>query len=386
MKSRRHTPRQHPTARPREAGMALALALFTVATLLVAAATAFLVGSADVRATRNYRGASQVHFVAEAGVAHAMQVINGPGVVNFQNEVVNQWPTVFGTGVRNFAPTPGYTYWVQAFANATNPMDLGVLRATADGPEGFHNVVVAQIERTDIPNTAPGAVYLSQDAETDVFFQGSSFEINGNDVNLDGTPGPGAAVPGISTRNNGNTQEAIQSLNQQQAQDVTGLGYLAGPPTVPSVMTSGWAPSVNQVDQIAASLLALGGVVLNNGGNITGNASFGTCNSTTTAPQITHFTASTTIVANGNAEGCGIMIVDGDLTINGDLNFKGLVIVRGATHVGDSSVSGNATVYGSLWTTDVELNVGGHAVVQYSTQGLALANQVTNNTPLPSPI
>src|SRR3989442_9263373 len=50
------------------------------------------------------------------------------------------------------------------------------------------------------------------------------------------------------------------------------------------------------------------------------------------------------------------------------------------------SVIGNATIYGSLWTQDIDLNVGGSAVVNYSTQALALANQVGGTHPLPSPL
>jgi len=387
MKSRRHIARQRRTRRPREKGMAFVLALFTVGTLLVAASTALLVGSADIRATRNYRQAAQAHFVAEAGVAHAMQVVNGPGVVNFQNDVVNNWGTVFGAGTKNFGPVAGYTYHVDALGSVANPAGAGTLRSTSDGPEGVHNVVIASIVRSNIPNTAPGAVYLAQNAQTNANFTGNAFQIDGNDRNLNGTVGPNPAVPGISTRNNSNTQEAIQSLSGIQLDNVTGLGYLAGPPITPSVMTSGWAPSVAQLNQICTDLLALPGVVNNAGGNINGNATFGTCNSTTTAPQITHFTANTTIKANGNSTGCGIMIVDGDLTVQGNLTFKGLVLVRGKTNVqGDTTVTGNATIYGSLWTNDVNLDVGGSAIVQYSSQGLALANQVTNNTPLPSPI
>lgn len=387
MKSRRHIARQRRTGRAREKGMAFVLALFTLGTLLVAATTALLVGSADIRATRNYRQAAQAHFVAEAGIAHVMQVVNGAGVVNFKNDVVDNWGTVFGAGTKNFGPVAGYSYHVDAFQNAANPAGAGTLRATSDGPEGVHNVVVASIVRSNIPNTAPGAVYLAQNAQTDAHFTGNAFQIDGNDKNVDGTPGPNPAVPGISTRNNGNTQEAIQSLGAIQLDNVTGLGYLAGPPIVPSIMTSGWAPSVAQLNQIATDLLALPGVVTNAGGNINGNATFGVCNSGTTAPQITHFTSGTTIKANGNSSGCGIMIVDGDLTVQGTLTFKGLVIVRGKTNVqGDTTVTGNATIYGSLWTNDVDLDVGGSAIVQYSSQGLALANQVTNNTPLPSPI
>jgi hypothetical protein len=380
MKSRRHIARQRRTGRAREKGMAFVLALFTVGTLLVAASTALLVGSADIRATRNYRQAAQAHFVAEAGIAHAMQVINGPGVINFQNDVVNNWGTVFGAGTKTFGPVASYTYNVQAFGSVANPAGAGTLRATSNGPEGVHNVVVASIVRSNIPNTAPGAVYLAQNAQTDATFNGNNFQINGNDRNLDGTPGPNPPVPGLSTRNNGNTQEALQSLSGVQLDNITGLGYIAGPPIVPSVMTSGWAPSVAQLNQICTDLLALPGVVSNGGGNITGNQQFGT----ESTPVITHFTANTTIKATGNSTGAGIMIVDGDLTLEGSLDFAGLIIVRGQTNV--TTVTGNATIYGSIWTNDVHLDVAGSSIVQYSSQGLALANQVSQNTPLPSPI
>jgi hypothetical protein len=110
---------------------------------------------------------------------------------------------------------------------------------------------------------------------------------------------------------------------------------------------------------------------------------------TTAAPQITYLSASTTIKGNGNASGAGILIVEGDLTIQGSFDFKGLVLVRGKTQVTssyDTEITGNATVYGSIWTNDVNLNVGGSAIVYYSTQALALANQVAGGSALPSPL
>jgi hypothetical protein len=380
--TRRHSARRQRRARPREAGIAFVIALFAVATLLVAASTAFLVGSADVRATRNYRGAAQVHIVAESAIQHALQVVNGPGIVSFQNEVVNQWPTKFGVGPKPFGPIAGYTYTVQALASPANPSDLGTFVATANGPEGVRNVVVAQILRTNIPNTSPGAVYLAQDAQTDATFKGTAFMINGNDRNFDGTPGPNAPIPGISTRNDANTQEAISSLGSGQATDVQGLGYLPGPPTVPSVMTSGWAPSVDDVNSIASSILTdpQYALVTDASGQINGGDVFGTVS----APQVTHFTGNTTMKAGGNASGAGIMIVDGDLTITGNFSFKGLLIVRGSTNITDTT--GNASVYGSLWTNEVNLQVGGSALIQYSSQGLTLAGLVGPNTPLPAPI
>src|SRR5712692_11345922 len=119
------------------------------------------------------------------------------------------------------------------------------------------------------------------------------------------------------------------------------------------------------MDQIINDLLARAGVVNYGSNNINGNNTFGTASS----PQITHFTASggVTIKGNGNASGAGIMIVEGDLTIQGSLEFKGLILVRGRTNVvqdpSETDITGNVTVLGSLWTQDVNLVVGGSAIV-----------------------
>ena len=58
--------------------------------------------------------------------------------------------------------------------------------------------------------------------------------------------------------------------------------------------------------------------------------------------------------------------------------------MRGTTHV--TEVTGSATVWGSLWTTDFNLTVGGHADVQYSSQALAIANQAGGGGALPAPV
>jgi hypothetical protein len=370
-----------PRKRHSEKGMALAIALFTMATLLLAATSAMLIGSADIRATRNYRGSSQVHFVAESGVSHALQTVNAPGVLNFKTDVVDQWGALFGAGARGFGPLAGFTYTVTAVADAVDPANRGRFLVTANGPEGVTNTVVALIRRSNIPSNSPGALYLSQDNATNANFNGNAFMIDGTDHNYTGGAGPQPPVPGMSTRNATNTAEVLSSLSAQQLDNVQGLGYLAGPPIVPSVMTSGWAPSVAQVNQIAADLLARPHVTFP-GGKINGNATFGTV----AAPQITYFSANTT-VGNGNSSGAGIMIVEGDLTIQGTLDFKGLILVRGKTQVvGTTDVTGNATVYGSLWTNDVDLQVAGSSIVYYSSQALALANQVAGGGALPAPV
>ena len=372
-------------SRPREQGFALAVALFAMGTLLLLVASALLIGTANVEATRNFRGAVQVHFVAESAISEALQVANGPGVVSFQNDVVGQWATAFGSGGHAFAPIAGFTYSVAPAASAGSPANAGRFVATALGPRGERNVVVASVSRSNVPLVSPGAVYLATNAATNAIFNGNAFIVDGNDHDYNGGAGPAAPVPGIATRSDTNTQDTLKSL-KQQPDNVQGLGYSNGPPVIPSVATFPAAPSIAQMNQFIADLLGRPGVVTDGDSTINGTATFGT----TAAPQITHFTASggVTIKGNGNASGAGIMIVEGDLTIQGTLGFKGLILVRGRTNVlqdpSETDLSGNMTLYGSLWTQDVNLVVGGSAIVDYSSNALQLANQVGGGGTLPA--
>ncbi len=370
--------------------MALAISLFAIALLSLVLGASLLIGSSDARATRNYRRTTQIHFVAESGILHAIQAANqgaGIGIVNFQSDVVNNWGTVWTPSAKTFAALSGFTYSVQALQNAADPANSGFFKATASGPEGSTNIVVASVSRSVIPSTAPGALHLANSAATDCTFQGNAFSISGNDMNYTGGAGPGPSVPGISTLNNTNTQEAINSLNGNQGADVTGLGYSSNP-LIPSVKTSPGAPSAAQIDAMVADLLARPGVVTEPSGTVNNSSSMAgwQCKNTDPAPSpvITHFTGDATFKGNGNISGQGILIVDGNLTLQGKLDFKGLIIVRGKTQISTTDVTGNASLWGSLWTTDIDMVVGGSAFIQYSQQALALANQVSGGRALPS--
>ena len=79
--------------------------------------------------------------------------------------------------------------------------------------------------------------------------------------------------------------------------------------------------------------------------------------------------------------------MEGDLTIQGSLSFSGLIIVRGRTRViGTTTETGNATLYGALWTNDLNLTIGGSAVMNYSSAALAFANQASGGMTLPTPV
>src|SRR5690606_15493031 len=134
----------------------------------------------------------------------------------------------------------------------------------------------------------------------------------------------GPVKPGISTRNPTANQSVVNSLNNNQKDNVQGLGFSLNPLT-PSVLPTG-GPSVSDLDNIIANILSLPGVVTTSQKSINGTATFGSVN----APQITKMT-NKDVTLTGNASGAGILIVDGSIKINGTLDFVGWIIVRGAT-------------------------------------------------------
>src|SRR5437764_11982873 len=92
-------PSMRPARRPRrrsEAGIAMAIALFTLMVFIVLAATSSLIASSDVRATRDARGGSQAHFVAEAASAAALKRRSARGVVNCQNDAAGPRAGLWG--------------------------------------------------------------------------------------------------------------------------------------------------------------------------------------------------------------------------------------------------------------------------------------------------
>ena len=368
-----------------ERGIALAICLFVLAALSGMTVAALSMSRSDIVTARNYRSASQGLATAEAGLAHAIQIINQVGVISLHADVVNVW----AGGAAPFAANPNpmqqkasYAYAVTIAADPYHPADVNraLMTARGTGSDNSLRSVKAFVIKSDIPNAPPGAIYLATDNNTNATFNGNNFGINGNDVNYtNGLAGTAPAVPGLTTRTETNAQEARNSLNNQQKSNVQGLGYIPGSPATPSVSAVN-GPSGAQINQLITDLLARPHVTLGDS-HINGNNAYGT----EAAPQITYLNNSGGVTfGNGTVTGYGILIVENSLTLNGNLDFKGLVIVRGTTNV--TEVTGSATVWGSIWTTDFNLTVGGHADIQYSSQALAVANQAGGPGALPAPV
>jgi len=380
-----------------ERGLAVVTCIiFVLAFLVGVTAAVHRMGQADVNMARNYRSANQGLYAAEAGIKHAVAMINEAGVIDLKSDVIDKWPNAqapFAASPNPMARQTSFAYQVTILEDDLYPPDpmlprernRALLTADGTGADDTLRTVFARIVRSGVPNAPPGAIYLATDSPTDARFNGNAFLVDGNDK-YDGVQGPKLPVPGITTRNEANAEETRDSLNDVQKSNVQGLGYIAGPPPTPSV-EPGAGPTAAQISQMIDDLLALPGVdtasCSANDGKINGSVVFGTV----PAPQITYCNNhdGTTIRGNGNATGVGILIVERALVINGTLDFKGLILVRGTTEV--TEVTGHAYVQGSLWTTDFNLTVGGSAVVQYSSQALALANQSGGGTgALPAPV
>jgi hypothetical protein len=361
------------------------LILFAMLALGVAGLSA---AASGLTLSNNYRTAIQATQAAESGVVHAVRAINkAGGVVDFRTDVASSsawsglWPS--NTSPVAMQGYPGISYTVTPVAAAQGNMTAPTattmwITSPGQAPGESQRTINARLGVTG-PYTC-GAIDLPTTSQITANFNGANFSVDGNDYALGGTTPIQGSTPtlGISTRTQADANTVVSALAGNQQTNVTGTQV---PNQIPSVAPC-TGPSASRVSNvIVPNILAQPSppVVTLQAGKINGGAQFGTVN----APQITYFNGDTTLKANGDSSGSGILIVNGSLTIQGNLNFTGLIIVVGSTQIGSATqtdVTGNATVYGAIWTTDLSLRVGGSAAVRYSDQALSLANSIPGIT------
>lgn len=348
-------------------GITLVFTLLVLFTLLSLTVASLLATTSDVKISSNYQTGVQALLAAESGILHAQQRIDELGVVSFQNDIVANWGSVFGSGAVTVQGYPLLSYTVTAAndpAHPTNTSDYMLLQASGQAPNESQRSVAAALQVTSA--FSPGAIYLPGDG-VNPNFNGNQFLVDGFDTNLDGTLNPNGNVPGIATLAQAAADAVTGALSAQQADNVIGQGG------VPSVKTANGFTSDQLLTEIVPAILGTPGVVTDP--TLNGSDLFGTA----LAPQITHFTGDVNIT--GNLSGTGVLIVDGGLTISGSSTFTGLIIVQGTTEI--TTLLGNTTILGALWTTDLQLTVGGSASMTYSSQALALVNGLFSTNVLP---
>jgi hypothetical protein len=346
------------------------LILFAVLALGVAGLSG---ATSGLTLANNYRTGIQAEQAAESGLVHAVNAINAKGVLDFTTDIAPQssWNTTFASSAVSM---PGYSSVSYTVSPAASPAATSTkmwITSVGQAPGESTRTISARLGFTK-PFTC-GAIDLPTTGVTSNF-TGNAFTVDGRDYAMGGTTPVAGSTPtlGISTRVQTDANGVVSELNNTQQDNVQGMPV---PDLVPSVGPCN-GPDVNRVQELVTTMRSQPSppVVNRAAGMVNGNQTFGTV----AAPQITYFNGDTTLKANGNSSGAGIMIVDGGLTLQGSLEFTGLIIVLGTTDI--TTVTGNATLYGALWTTDLSLSVGGSAAVRYSTEALTLASTIPGVT------
>ena len=354
-------------------GFSLLSTLLLLLLLATIGSASILYSVLDLKSTTHYKTGNQAFFAAESGILHALSSINHIGVMDFQQDIASRWDTVYGPSSKAIPNYPAITYTVSVAADAADPVNAGTITARGYAPLQAQRAIRVKVSKAG-NGQGIGAIHLAAD-QVGTNFVGNSFMVDGNDHDQFGNLVPGGiAHPGISTRNQDVTNGVVNSLNNQQLDNVQGLGFSTNPLT-PSVETTG-GPSTTDLNRMMNDILGKSGVVTDGTHNFNNGTT--TTFGTLAAPQVTHLT-NTDVTVNGNITGAGILIADGSVDITGSIDFVGWIIVHGDTIIhtqtadDGTTVLGNAIIKGSLWTEDFDVKVGGSAIVDYCDWCMTLA-------------
>lgn len=229
---------------------------------------------------------------------------------------------------------------------------------------GVQHTTVVEAAADRVPlYPGPGAMYLSSGTVAGLKKNAinGNIEINGNDHDINGNLTGGGAVPGI----------AVDGATQQQS-----VLDMITKNTIDQVLGSGGTPSVevinNEIDWADyAQLLADNpDILIDTQDKIKTTNEWGSV----TEPKVTFVNGDIHINNSEAASGCGILVVNGSLTINGDFDYKGLVIAFKNTTI-DIKLNGNGSILGSLVVAGNQINVevaNGNFKALYSSDALNL--------------
>ena len=373
-----------------EQGMVLLTSLMLMVILFILGTTAYLISSNDLKIGGNYKTSKQAFYVAEAGIEHAIGVLkkkkdytpildgtdtatSGPGIL-----------TKIGSGPKSFADG---TYEVLVFDNDDGDSDLTVdadqkVYITSTGTkDGATATIQVLFMANYLPISVDGA--LSVFGEGPGVTVGGSAEIDGRDHDVPGdvesdddfacsgsncagelNGDPGTA--GIYAANEGEPLNPGIYDTEAPQQDVFGT---------PEVNLDG----ADRLDAwLAFATTATPDTVFKGDQMFTGKTTYGT----RTDPQITVVEGSLEVKAGGTVDGCGILIVNGNLNVVGTLHWEGIILVTSGAELSVDAL-GTAYLLGAVVAagagTVSEVNLTGNASIGYSSEAIDLATQAMGN-------
>jgi len=209
----------------------------------------------------------------------------------------------------------------------------------------------------------PGAMFLSSGIIAGLKKAAitGSIEINGNDHDLSGNLTGEGSLPGIAVIGESQRESVLDLIHKNAIEQVLGSG---GTPSVVVVNnTIDWAEYAQLLADSPDILIDIQDKVKT--ANVWGTLS---------QPKVTFINGDIHINDSQAASGCGILVVNGSLTINGNFDYKGLVIAFKNTTI-DIKLNGNGSILGSLVVAGQQINIevaNGKFKSLYSTEALNL--------------
>jgi hypothetical protein len=247
------------------------------------------------------------------------------------------------------------------------PEEEVMVTSIASFGETQHTTIVTAAADKVPFHPGPAAMYLSAGTIAGLKKNAvnGNIEINGNDHNINGVQIEGEAVPGVAVDGEEQRQSFIALITKN---------------TIDQVLGAGPAPSVavvnNQIDwaEYAQMLADNPDILIDIQDKIKSTNVWGTLSD----PKVTFVNGDIHINNSQAASGCGILVVNGSLTINGNFNFIGIVIAFKNTTI-DLKLNGNASILGSLVVAGNQINVevaNGNFKALYSTEALHLVQSL----------
>lgn len=406
----------------RGAALPIALIILTLLTSLTLALTSL--SAFEPMMSGNLADTTQARYAAEAGIEWAFNTLGGAndwdpllagatvnGVTMVANQPLPSLPASRGT----------FTVLLRNDTLATDPQitgttpkddkvdvdDNNTVIITAFGQKGDAVKALQVTVRRPIPPPFPGALSFPG-LESEVKFDGNSFEISGHGYKMDGSSDAscqseyGIAVSKVLPSNDpGANEQVVESaLTSSQRDNIKGrkedpAGVDYGNNTIEAddrLTPEAIKAFIDQAKQAADIVLESkqpDGLEFDSiGSTCATDPNSQTCWGTPDNPKIIYIkgepdptSAFAALQISGTTTGTGILIVeDGDLRISGNFNWNGPIIVTG-NYVGVGFLGGGwQTVYGAVISNETSNDPGfkegvatGNAKIRYSCEALALA-------------